>query len=91
MELAAIAQQFNTHILQKWQSGEVTAKDVAAVFSAANAAKIPADYRDDWADLKTISAQLVGKRPTDVASLLPRFEAAIEKLTNTLTDECGQG
>ncbi len=88
-ELANLAQDFSSKILQKAINGGVTQTDVDAVFSAANMAKLPESVRGDAATLKDLSQQMVGKQVTELTDILPKVQTTFQSIASKVTKACG--
>jgi len=88
-ELADLAQDFSSKILQKAVNGGVTQADVDAVFSAANMAKLPDSVRGDAATLKDLSQQMVGKQVTELTDILPNVQTTFQSIASKVTKACG--
>lgn len=88
-ELADLAQDFSSKVLQKAVNGGVTQADVDAVFSAANMAKLPDSVRGDAATLKDLSQQMVGKQVTELTDILPKVQTTFQSIASKVTKACG--
>jgi len=88
-ELANLAQDFTSKILQKAMNGGVTQADVDAVFSDANMAKLPDSVKGDAATLKDLSQQMVGKQVTELTDILPKVQTTFKSIADKVTKACG--
>jgi hypothetical protein len=88
-ELANLAQDFTSKILQKAMNGGVTQADVDAVFSDANMAKLPDSVKGDAATLKDLSQQMVGKQVTELTDILPKVQTTFQSIAGKVTKACG--
>lgn len=88
-ELANLAQDFTSKILQKAMNGGVTQADVDAVFSDANMAKLPDSVKGDATTLKDLSQQMVGKQVTELTDILPKVQTTFRSIASKVTKACG--
>lgn len=88
-ELADLAQNFTSKILQKAMNGGVTQADVDAVFSDATMAKLPDSVKGDVATLKDLSRQMVGKQITELSDVLPKVQITFQSIASKITKACG--
>jgi len=88
-ELANLAQDFTSKILQKAMNGGVTQADVDEVFSDANLAKLPDAVKGDATTLKDLSQQMVGKQVTELTEVLPKVQTTFQSIASKVTKVCG--
>lgn len=90
-QLATLAQDFSTKILQKATQGGVTQADVDEVFSDENMAALPAELQEDAATLKDLSQQMVGKEITELAEILPQVQTTFQSIADKAGSACSGG